>query len=181
MDLTRFVLVRSYCFFLLLINSIKSSCSVQLLFLFVFFFIFTQILPSTRNKCWNTKDSIALQMTETGLSSETPTSVYSMLERAALEYPNAKALTVKRDGQWKSYTYKRYFDQSCTAARAFIKLGLERMHGVCIMGFNSPEWFISNFGAIFAGGLSVGIYVNNSASACIHMAQDSKAQVIMLK
>ena len=31
------------------------------------------------------------------------------------------------------------------------QLGLEPAHGVCISGFNSVEWFVANFGAIFAG------------------------------
>jgi len=32
-----------------------------------------------------------------------------------------------------------------------VQLGLERHRGVGIIGFNSPEWFISDLGAIFAG------------------------------
>jgi len=32
-----------------------------------------------------------------------------------------------------------------------VQLGLERYRGVGIIGFNSPEWFISDLGAIFAG------------------------------
>lgn len=32
-----------------------------------------------------------------------------------------------------------------------LQLGLERFHGVGILGFNSPEWFISDIGCIFAG------------------------------
>ena len=32
-----------------------------------------------------------------------------------------------------------------------MQLGLERYRGVGIIGFNSPEWFISDLGAIFAG------------------------------
>lgn len=31
------------------------------------------------------------------------------------------------------------------------QLGLERNHGVGILGFNSPEWFISDVGCILAG------------------------------
>lgn len=31
------------------------------------------------------------------------------------------------------------------------QLGLERFHGVGILGFNSPEWFISDIGCILAG------------------------------
>ena len=31
------------------------------------------------------------------------------------------------------------------------QLGLEVHHGVCILGFNSPEWFIADLAAIVAG------------------------------
>jgi len=37
----------------------------------------------------------------------------------------------------------------------FLQLGLERYHGVGIIGFNSPEWFISDLAAIFAGFVTV--------------------------
>ena len=36
-------------------------------------------------------------------------------------------------------------------AKSFIKLGLDHDHTVAILGFNSPEWLFSMFGAIFAG------------------------------
>jgi long-chain-fatty-acid--CoA ligase ACSBG len=36
-------------------------------------------------------------------------------------------------------------------AKAFIRLGLERFHSVCILGFNSPEWIIADLAAIHAG------------------------------
>ena len=48
------------------------------------------------------------------------------------------------------------------ASRAFIKLGLEPRRAVAIMGFNSPEWFISDLAAVFSGGVAVGIYPTNS-------------------
>jgi long-chain-fatty-acid--CoA ligase ACSBG len=49
------------------------------------------------------------------------------------------------------YFYREYEQNVQTVAKAFIKLGLERFHGVCIIGFNSPEWFYSDLGAIYAG------------------------------
>lgn len=33
----------------------------------------------------------------------------------------------------------------------FLQLGLQRYHGVGILGFNSAEWFIADIGAILAG------------------------------
>lgn len=46
---------------------------------------------------------------------------------------------------------RQYLKDVRTAAKGFIALGLERYHSVCILGFNSPEWFISDISAIFAG------------------------------
>lgn len=39
----------------------------------------------------------------------------------------------------------------CNLMLIIFKLGLERFHSVGILGFNSPEWFISAVGAVFAG------------------------------
>ena len=54
-----------------------------------------------------------------------------------------------------------HIDVRC-ASRAVIKLGLEPRRAVAIMGFNSPEWFISDLAAVFSGGVAVGIYPTNS-------------------
>lgn len=43
-------------------------------------------------------------------------------------------------------------------AKAFIKLGLQRYHSVCILGFNSPQWFIADIAAIYAGYFIVYFY-----------------------
>lgn len=43
------------------------------------------------------------------------------------------------------------------AGRGFIALGLEPTYTVAILGFNSPEWFMADIGAIFAGGFAAGI------------------------
>ncbi len=63
-----------------------------------------------------------------------------------------KALFVKRDGTWKSWTFTQYYETVMTAAKAFIALGLEPHNAVCVYGFNSPEWFFSDIAAICAGG-----------------------------
>ena len=57
--------------------------------------------------------------------------------------------------QWKKWTYKQYYDDANTTAKGFIKLGLEPRKTVAILGFNAPEWFISEMGAIFAGKLNI--------------------------
>ncbi|NXX94746.1 ACBG2 ligase, partial [Centropus bengalensis] len=62
-----------------------------------------------------------------------------------------------------------------------LQLGLERFHGVCILGFNSAEWFIADIGAILAGGFAVGIYTTNSPEACYYVAEDCNANILVVE
>ncbi|XP_018349762.1 PREDICTED: long-chain-fatty-acid--CoA ligase ACSBG2-like, partial [Trachymyrmex septentrionalis] len=66
-------------------------------------------------------------------------------------------------------------------AKAFLKLGLERHHSVCIMGFNSPEWFIADLATIYAGGIATGIYITNSPETCQYCAEHSRANIIVVE
>ena len=49
---------------------------------------------------------------------------------------------------FRYWSYREYYEDSRTVAKAFIKLGLERFYGVCIMGSNAPEWVLANFGKL---------------------------------
>lgn len=102
---------------------------------------------------WTTQRDAAVKLrTETeGPLSETPVSVVTVFQRTVKRFPKHAALCQKVDGQWKNWTYDEYYRDVRQVARAFIKLGLEAYHGVGIIGFNSPEWFISDLAAIFAG------------------------------
>ena len=108
-------------------------------------------------------------------------SVPTMLKYSSEKFSTKSAMEVKRNGKWIGWTYNEYYEQSKIAAMSFIKLGLQRFHSVCILGFNSPEWFISQMGAIMAGGFSVGIYTTNNSDACKHVANDSRANVIVVE
>ncbi len=63
------------------------------------------------------------------------------------------AMTVRREGKLVQWSYAEYLKDITSVAKAFIHLGLEIHNGVAIWGFNSPEWFISDLAAIFAGGV----------------------------
>ena len=110
-----------------------------------------------------------------------PLSVPGMLESTAKKFPDHLAMAVKRSGNWEKMTYKDYYSQSRVVAKAFIALGLERFHAVSILGFNSPEWFMAQMGAIMAGGLSVGIYTTNTPEACRYVAHNCRANIIVVE
>ncbi len=61
-----------------------------------------------------------------------------------------------------------------TAAKSFIRLGLEPHSAVAIFGFNAPEWAISAMGAVMAGGFSSGLYPTNSAEVNGFIMNDSR-------
>ena len=65
---------------------------------------------------------------------------------------NQTALNVKRDGKWIKWSFNEYYNDVKATAKAFIAMGLEAHKSVCIFGFNAPEWFFSDIGAIMAGG-----------------------------
>lgn len=110
-----------------------------------------------------------------------PQSVYSLLKVTAERAPDRVALTVKRDGVWVSWTYKEYFENVRSVAKAFLKLGLKKSHAVGILGFNAPEWHITNLASVVAGGLAAGIYTTNSAEAVTYILQHSRANIVVLE
>ncbi|XP_018018310.1 long-chain-fatty-acid--CoA ligase ACSBG2 isoform X2 [Hyalella azteca] len=140
-----------------------------------------QVVPATSHKTWLPNGAVKLQIAEEGLASHKPLSVPSLLRKTAEKYPNQNALVEKRNGEWVGMTYANYYKQVRNAARGFIKLGLDAYHGVCILGFNSSEWFISDLGAIFAGGFAAGIYTTNSPEACQHCALNCEAQIFVVE
>ena len=66
-------------------------------------------------------------------------------------------------------------------ARAFISLGLEPGKGVAILGFNRPEWFLADVGAILAGGVPAGIYTTSSAEQARYVVQHCEAQILVIE
>ncbi|KAG5834617.1 hypothetical protein ANANG_G00263350 [Anguilla anguilla] len=132
---------------------------------------------------WSTSrdHAVKLRMAKSGPGSEASMTVYQMFQETVKIYGDLPALAAKKNGNWETLTYKEYFQQCRAAAKSFLKLGLERYHGVGILGFNSPEWFIADVGCILAGGLAVGIYVTNSPEACQYVGNHCEANVLVVE
>ncbi|XP_027767113.1 long-chain-fatty-acid--CoA ligase ACSBG2-like [Empidonax traillii] len=138
---------------------------------------------SPASRVWTTQrdGEVKLRMEDQGVGSEPPKTVHQLFQEAVNKYGDYYALASKKGGQWVRLTYKMYYDECCKAAKSFLKLGLQRFHGVGILGFNSAEWFIADIGAILAGGFAVGIYTTNSPEACHYVAENCSADVIVVE
>ena len=90
---------------------------------------------------------------ENNSSNINPKSLVTAVTEACQNGGELIAFKQKVNDEWKSWTFKEYYEDIKCVARAFVKLGLEERHSVCISGFNSPEWFLSTMGSIFVGGI----------------------------
>uniref|UniRef100_A0A673XGX0 long-chain-fatty-acid--CoA ligase n=1 Tax=Salmo trutta TaxID=8032 RepID=A0A673XGX0_SALTR len=131
--------------------------------------------------CTSRDQAVKLRMAEMGSGSEAPMTVHQMFLKTVKIYGDLPAVASKKEGQWVTLTWREYYQQCRAAAKSFLKLGLERYHGVGILGFNSPEWFISDIGCILAGGLAAGIYTTNSPEACQYVADNCEANVLVVE
>ncbi|XP_048415618.1 long-chain-fatty-acid--CoA ligase ACSBG2 isoform X2 [Stegostoma tigrinum] len=124
---------------------------------------------------------VKVRLHDSDSSEQPPVTVHQMFVESVRKYGDYMALASKNGENWKKLTFKQYYNECRDAGKSFLKLGLQRFHGVGILGFNSPEWFIANIGAILAGGLAVGIYTTNSPEACQYVASDSEANVLVVE
>ena len=112
------------------------------------------IVPVQNLTTWDANGHTKIVMSDEGPASRPPKSCITAIKEKCDEGgEDHVAFRVKRDGKWIDWSYAAYHRDIYCVARAFIKLGLEERHSVCIQGFNSPEWFLSCLGAVHAGGI----------------------------
>lgn len=126
-------------------------------------------------------EGVKLRIGHTQPDNRAPITIPELIEQVAKEAPDNVAMSVKRDGIWKTWTYNEYHMEVRSVAKAFIKLGLEPRKAVGIIGFNSPEWFITDLAAVCANGIATGIYPTNSIEACKYITNDSKMNIVVVE
>jgi len=125
-----------------------------------------------------------------------PMTVPEMFKKAADKRGDKQALKVERpcpglvgkaappalpDAEWTTWTWQEYYDESCQIAKALMAVGMEQHSSANIFGFNSPEWFMAEMGAIIAGGKAAGIYPTDTAEQIAFKAAHSGASVAFLE
>lgn len=111
-----------------------------------------------------------------------PISVPEVFSQTVARFPNLEALLYKNEEtkEWNAITFKEYKDRVEHMAKVFIKLGLKRHGTVAVLAFNCVEWFVAELAAIHAGGIITGIYTTNSADACLHILENSRANIVVV-
>jgi len=124
--------------------------------------------------------AVRIRMGAEGEASREPFSLITLIDRVCTKAgAGTIALKWKEGNNLKCLSYADYHSSIKTVARAFIKLGLEPRRTVAIFGFNSPEWFLSEMGSVYAGGLVAGLYPTNSAEVNKYILGDCRANIVV--
>ncbi len=110
-----------------------------------------------------------------------PTRIIDALDRTARARGDNPALRRKRDGNWETTSWREYRAQIRLAGRALIALGVEPGDHLVILGYNCPEWFVADIGAIAAGAIPAGIYTTNTSEQCQYIAEHCDARVAFVE
>lgn len=140
-----------------------------------------RILPADSYVSTDPAVPVKLRIAKEGLAALDPLSVPDLMDRTVRDHPDHPAM-VFRNAQkhWQTVTYREYRERVHHMAKVFIKLGLEPLHTVAVLAFNSPEWFVSELSAIHAGGIITGVYTTNSAESTQHVLESSRAQIVVV-
>ena len=65
---------------------------------------------------------VTLRIGSSGAVAETPETILDVFHRTLGENGDKLALSVKRAGRWKQWTYQQYYEDCITVAKAFIKV-----------------------------------------------------------
>jgi long-subunit acyl-CoA synthetase (AMP-forming) len=110
-----------------------------------------------------------------------PTRVLDAFERTARAGGNKPALRRKLSIMWDTISWTDYHRDVRLAGRALIALGVAPGEHVTIIGYNCPEWFVADLGAIAAGAIPAGIYTTNTAEQCQYVASHCAARVAFVE
>ncbi|KFO28802.1 Long-chain-fatty-acid--CoA ligase ACSBG2 [Fukomys damarensis] len=134
-------------------------------------------------RLWTTHrdGEVVLRLSKYGPGHETPVTIPELFQESVKRFGACPALAWKSRRKSETLSFTKYYEACRKAGRALIKLGLQRFHGVDILGFNSAEWLFAALGAILAGGLCVSIYATSSAKSCQYIITHAKVNILVVE
>ncbi|MBV9882320.1 MAG: AMP-binding protein, partial [Sphingomonadaceae bacterium] len=104
----------------------------------------------------------------------------AMFFTRAREKGDAPFLWAKKQGEWRSLSWREVADKVAKLAAALQRLGLERGDRVMLVSENRPEWLISDLAIMAAGCVTVPTYTTNTERDHQHILDDSGARAAIV-
>ena len=89
-------------------------------------------------------------------------------------------LTAKRDGEWRSISWREAAEQVCLLAEALRRLGLADGDRVVLVSENRPEWALADLAIMAAGCITTPAYTTNTERDHAHVLENSGARAAIV-
>ena len=116
----------------------------------------------------NVHDELPIKMRQSGPGSEVPFTLCDMFTTAVRAGQDRPAMWIERNNQKLCWSWNSYYEEAMRFAKACHHLNVTDRSACCIMGFNAPEWAIAYIGSILNNNVNTGIYITNTAEACLY-------------
>ena len=104
----------------------------------------------------------------------------AMFFKRAEQKADAPFLWAKRDGAWRSISWRETAEQVCSLAAGLKSIGLKSGDMVMLVSENRPEWCIADLAIMAAGCVSVPAYTTNTERDHQHVLDDSGARAVIV-
>jgi long-chain acyl-CoA synthetase len=89
-------------------------------------------------------------------------------------------LTARRDGEWRSQSWREAAEQVCLLAESLRRIGLEAGDRVMLVSENRPEWALADLAIMAAGCITTPAYVTNTERDHAHVLENSGARAVIV-
>jgi long-chain acyl-CoA synthetase len=111
---------------------------------------------------------------------ETYNSLVAMFLDRAKTRGERPFLAAKRDGEWRSQSWREVADKVCLLAEGLREIGLKPGDRVMLVSENRPEWCIADLAIMAAGMVTVPTYVTNTERDHLHILENSGAKAVIV-
>jgi len=93
---------------------------------------------------------------------------------------DAPFLVARREGEWRSQSWREVADKVCLLAEGLRGLGLVEGDRVLLVSENRPAWCIADLAIMAAGCITTPAYTTNTARDHVHVLGDSGARAVIV-
>ncbi len=111
---------------------------------------------------------------------DTARNLVSLFFLRADELGDKPFLWAKREGQWRSISWRESASQVCLIAENLRALGLRDGDRIALISENRPEWCIADLAIMAAGCISVPTYTTNTERDHVHILDNSGARCVIV-
>ena len=110
----------------------------------------------------------------------TPATLVNLFFAQAASRPDATQFAAKRDGVWQSWSWRKVAENASALAVALMRFQVEIGDRVALVSENRPEWGIADLAILMARGVTVPVYITNTAADHEYIFEHSGAKLVIV-